>query len=670
MSKPLLIEIGFEELPAIPLLKELQNISTKFHNAIKSKGFHQQFEFFYTPRRFVFFCDNMPGVGADEEVEFFGPPVAVAFKDSTPTKAYDSFLSKNSLAQEDVKTAQKDGKECLYASKTKTGAMLSDVIESVLNDFLGSLVFGKSMLWGSRSDGFIRPIRWLVVMHGDEVLPAVVYDVASSNSTFGHRQHSFEPLSIANAKSLPSVLSSSGVEMMQDVRKNLVLEQIDFLEKQHLVSVEVDSALLAEVVAITENPTVLLGYYEPEFLQVAPEIIITSMKENQRYFPVFKDGKLYNAFVVVSNAKCDDFTSVVKGNERVLKARLSDALFFWNNDLSKRLTPELLKNIVFVNGLGSVYDKSMREAEIAEGLGKLWGLKNLEDIKSAMHLSKADLVTEAVGEFGELQGVMGRYYAKNDGYSSEIATAIEEHYLPKGEDSSLPSSLFSATCAIASKLDSIMALFSIGMIPTGSKDPLALRRAAYGIVRVVLEFNLNFSIRQVVLQFSSLYKTFDLSTVEEFMLDRVYQLFTLINPSIVKAVIDSGERDILALAEKIEALDVVSKREGFRENFSTFKRVANISKDVIVSESSVVRIELFENEHEKKLYDKFSSIGDAGSYFDTLNSLFGLKSELDAFFENCMVNAEDLKVRDNRKTLVGLIYASFRKIADIKEIAF
>jgi glycyl-tRNA synthetase beta chain len=363
--------------------------------------------------------------------------------------------------------------------------------------------------------------------------------------------------------------------------------------------------------------------------------------------------------------------AVIKGNERVLKARLSDALFFWENDLAKRLNPEPLKNIVFAHGLGSVYDKSMREAEIAQELGVSWGVKNIEDIKTAMHLAKADLLSDVVGEFGELQGIIGRYYAKNDGYSDEIATAIMEHYLPKGEDSQLPSSIFSATCAIASKFDSMLALFSVNMIPTGSKDPFALRRAGFGIIRIAMEFNLSFDISVIIKKFSHLYKPFDTSKLEEFLLDRIYQLFGEINSSIVSSVIASGDRDIISIAKKVEALDILSKRDGFRDNFSTFKRVANISKDFDIGAIGTVDTTVFENHFERALYEKFENCkNQSGSYFDELHRLFDLKHELDLFFDNCMVNADDLKIRENRKNLIAGIYNSFRKIADIKEISF
>jgi len=671
MSKPLLIEIGFEELPAIPLLGELPNISTKFHNSLKSKGFLAKFDFFYTPRRFVFFSTDVAENGIDEEVEFFGPPLTVAYKDTVPTKAYESFLVKNSLTADDVKTIQKDGKECLYAKKLKKGDSLEASIGLVLQEFLDSLVFGKTMLWASRSDGFIRPIRWLVTLYGSDILQAEVFGVSSKNETYGHRQYSFDAIRFDDFATYFRVIKDAGVEINQDLRRERVLAEIGEIENKNGIVIEIDHDLLAEVVAITENPKALLGSFDAEFLQVAPEIIITSMRENQRYFPVFKDGKLFNGFVVVSNAVSDDFTRVVKGNERVLRARLSDALFFWKNDLARRLNPDPLKNIVFVNGAGSVYDKCMREADIAVELGNLWGIKNIEDLKTAMHLSKADLVTDAVGEFGELQGVIGKYYAKNDGYSDEIATAIMEHYLPKGEDSELPSSIFSATAAIASKLDSIMALFSLGMIPSGSKDPFALRRAGFGIVRIVIEFNLNFNIAQVVSRFKSFYREFDSLKVESFLVDRVYQLFSEVNPSIITAVIASGERDILAIAEKVEALSILSRRDGFRENFSTFKRVANISKDFDLNSVGSVDESLFENEYENELFIEFkNAIGNQGSYYDELHALFGLKIKLDSFFDNCMVNADDPKIRENRKNLVSTIYVAFRKIADIKEIAF
>lgn len=439
---------------------------------------------------------------------------------------------------------------------------------------------------------------------------------------------------------------------------------------------------MAEVVAITEYPKALMGSFEERFLRLPPEVIITSMKENQRYFPVFKDGKLSNHFIVVSNAISDDYELIVKGNEKVLRARLSDALFFLDNDLKNGLSFEGLKDLVYLDGLGSVFDKELREKQIASFLAKKYHALLKEQnptmesakletlINRAILLSKSDLLSEMVYEFTELQGLMGYYYAKAFNEEEVVCMALKEQYLPKSEESDLPSSLFSSIIALSYKLDSLIALFSINKIPTGTKDPYALRRAVNGVIKIVLDQNIAFDIKEDLKALSSHYKPFELDILESFFLERIYQFFD-VNPSIVKAVISSGERDIVKLSAKIKALSSVVLGEDFKEAFSTFKRIANIIKSLDMQEKMEVDVTLFETAYETQLFNAFSGVIEVEyqSFEENLDALFGLKPHIDAFFDNVMVNTEVLHVRKNRQNLIASIYNAFKAIADIKEIS-
>ncbi|MCD8213991.1 MAG: glycine--tRNA ligase subunit beta, partial [Campylobacter sp.] len=456
-------------------------------------------------------------------------------------------------------------------------------------------------------------------------------------------------------------------------RRSIILSQFEAISFKNGVKIEIDEALLDEVVAITEYPTALLGEFEAEFLEVPSEAIITSMKENQRYFPVFKNDKLSNHFIVVTNAITDNYELIIKGNEKVLRARLSDAMFFWRSDLKAELDPKKLKNITYLKELGTLYEKELRELEAAKILSKLFDerLKNEVGadfemlLERAVMLSKVDLTTQMVYEFTELQGVMGAYYAHAKGKKDAVVTAIREQYLPDGEDALCPSSVFSSIVALANKFDTMIGLFSIGKIPSGTKDPYALRRAASGVIKIVIAHGFKFDISSVLKTLAKNYKEFDVEALEKFILDRIYTFFDT-NVSIIKACINSGKRDILELIKAIRALDKISNEPNFRENFSTFKRLANIIKDENVG---AVDESLLNLPQEKALNASFKALNNSQSYEARLKELFGLKSEIDAFFDNVMINVDDPKIRANRIALIGQIYKEFLKIADIKEIS-
>ncbi|WP_457745840.1 glycine--tRNA ligase subunit beta [Sulfurimonas sp.] len=672
MLKTLLIEIGVEELPAVPLLKELKNIQKKYADILQENALLSEFEFYYTPRRLVLWHREFKSSQEDSVEEFFGAPLSVAYKDSKPTKAAEGFAKKCGVSLDELSTIEKGGKEVLYYKKDVKGKPSAELLPSIIEQWIKSLDFGKSMRWGSLDESFIRPIRWINILLGDAVVPMSLYGVESAKTTRVHRIANFNAVKIKNTKDYFDTLQSGGVTLYQQQREEKILSDIEKIQKKHGVTVEIDKELFKEVVAITENPTALLGTFDEKFLELPPEVIITSMKEHQRYFPVFKNEKLLNKFVVVSNALTDDFSEVISGNERVLRPRLADGLFFWENDLKAGLKTDGLQKVAFFKGLGSVADKIKRETQIANTLYNSYKIDaSKDDLNKAMSLAKADLMSEMVYEFTELQGLMGYYYALKAGENEAVALAIKEQYLPEGEESELPSTPLSAIVAMSMKLDTLLALFSINQIPTGSRDPFALRRAVNGIIRIVNEYKFEFDIQKDMSKLAKNYDgEIDLDKLESFILERIKRYYK-VNPSIIEAVLASGERELLALGQKIQALNNLVTSEGFDEVSSTFKRVANITKDLDLNTKLTVEKTLLKEEAEKKLYEKYQNTiaKKYNSYEEELDALLSLKPELDTFFENVMVNAEDEALRNNRKALVASIYKSILNIADIKEVS-
>ena len=537
------------------------------------------------------------------------------------------------------------------------------------------------MGWGSSDESFVRTIRWVNVMLGENVVDLELFGVASKAHTHVHRISNFESKPVDSIHHYFDLLKEGSVTLFPQERREHILSSFAKLEIEHGITIEIDEDLLDEVVAITEHPTPLLGSFDASFLQLPPEVIITSMKEHQRYFPVFKNGKLINAFVVVSNALCDDFSKVIEGNERVLRPRLSDGLFFYNNDLKKGLSANGLEKVVFMKGLGTLTDKIGREKEIATAL---WHDCFTHDIMldkpslvRAMDLAKADLTSEMVYEFTELQGLMGSYYFKElfPNENSIIGEAIKEQYAFSGEDISSP---FSAVVNIAIKLDTLIGMFSIGEIPTGSRDPFALRRAVNGIINIALKYKIPLDISELIGRenIKSLYPTKleYKKNIESFIMERLAGVYPNINSSIIHAVVSKDaniELDILAIDKKISAVNGIASSEKFLEAFATFKRVSNILKDESMSKAFEVDASLLHEEAERHLYETASLVikDQHTTNEERLDALFGLKDLLNSFFDNVMVNAEDLKVRANRKALVGMIYQEIYAIADIKNIS-
>jgi glycyl-tRNA synthetase beta chain len=670
MLKPLLIEIAVEELPAIPFLKELSNIEKKWADILEENALMCEFEFYYTPRRLVFWHREFKVAQDDTTVEMLGAPLVIAYKDGEPTGAAIGFAKKCGVELSELSTIDKGRGEVLYYKKEQKGQESKELLNTMVNEFIAKLDFGKSMRWGSLSESFIRPIRGLSILLGDELIDGELYRVKSSKETFAHRMVSYDKFGFENASEYFDKLKENGVVLYADERKNTILAQMDELEAKHNIQIERDAELLDEVVAITEYPTALIGKFDEEFLELPDEVIVNSMKEHQRYFAVYKDGKITNNFIVVSNSYTTDFSEIIAGNEKVLRPRLADGMFFWRNDIKNGLSNEGLKNITFVEGLGSMYDKCVREDSIASELANMFDVKETELLQRAVMLSKADLLTDMVYEFTELQGLMGYYYGKLANEDELVYTALKEQYLPDGEDSELPSNKFSSIVALSNKIDNLMGLFSMGMIPTGSRDPFALRRAAAGIVKICMEHKLNLDFTSLIANTQKEYNNLDVSKLMEFFNERLFKIFNNVNPSVIKAVLASGESDILKITQKIDALNPIVNSKDFSNFSATFKRVANIIKDIDTNATLNVDDSLFEDTEETALFEAYNSVvaKDYSNYEEELDALFGLKATLDNFFDNVFVNHENEAIKTNRKNLIGLVYQAFKNIADIKEI--
>lgn len=679
-TSPLLLEIGTEELPAIPFLAELPNIKNKFQKILEAKRLNCAFDFYYTPRRLVIIAKDFPKIQNAEILEFFGPPLSIAYKDNTPTQAALGFFKKCRIEPKDTQTIEKDGKEILYCQKSAEQLPSNTLLEEIIKEFLESLNFGKTMRWGSLKESFIRPISWILCLLDSKIIPLKLYGVESKAQTYVHRNVSFEPFDINSLESYLQTLENNGVILDQNKRKDRILNAITQIEKTQNIQVEIDEELLNEVVAITEYPTALFGGFSAHFLELPAPCIITSMKVNQRYFATYKNGKLHHGFILVSNSLTENPEEIITGNVKVLRARLEDALFFYHNDLNNGFMPEKLKEVTFVEGLGSMWDKTERERLIVKALGDLFkeslqkGEQNLglafEILDQACLFSKADLMSEMVYEFTELQGIMGYYYAKALRYEERVALAIKEQYLPNSEESVLPSNLISAIIALAYKLDNLLGLFSIGKIPSGSRDPFALRRAANGVIKIILHFNLPFNLREVLQTLKNHYKDFDTTGLENFILERLDSTLEF-NPSLLRAVLATNERDLAQIFQKLTALDSALKNQDKQLLTQTFKRLANITKEVDLKGELLIKEDKLLASEEIELYKSFKQCEFSGNdYAKHLESLLALSPILERFFDKVLVNAPDEDFKNNRKHLIARIYREFLNIADIKEISF
>ncbi|GHQ41340.1 glycine--tRNA ligase beta subunit [Helicobacter pylori] len=697
-SDELLVEILVEELPAQALLNEYKEMPKKLHALFQKHALEVgNIEIFYTPRRLCLLVKDFPLLTQETKEEFFGPPVKIACNHQDKTQGLNElglgFYQKLGLKDhQHFQTAFKNNKEVLYHAKIHAKEPTKDLIMPIVLEFLEGLNFGKSMRWGNVEKSFIRPIHNICVLFNGENFNDIEvkeYGFKTKQATKAHRQEGFDFIQVDSPKAYFEVLEKNHVILDPKKREAKILQEIKELETKHRIIVEIDRDLLDEVVAITEYPSALLGEFDKAFLKLPSEIIITSMKENQRYFAAFnqksqENPTLHNGFIVVSNAINKDKQKIIAGNQKVLKARLSDAVFFYENDLKKPLDNTPLESVVFVQGLGTLKDKMEREAIIAQYLTQKYASslnmpleKALELIGRAVRIAKADLLSEVVYEFSELQGIMGYYYALKQNENELVALSVKEQYLPASENAPLPSSVFSAIVALSLKLDSLFSLFSVGKIPSGSKDPFALRRLSFGLLKIVVHYGLGFDLKadlKNLFEKVGVYQSFDLEVLEKFLLERFNNLIDC-NPSIIRSVLNTNERDIVKIIQKVKALkrflDDPKNAQKKELLFSAFKRLANINKDRNPNESSEFFISLFKESQEHALFEAFNVI--KTSAFESLDSkieaYFGLHAPLEEYFKSVLVMDKDIEIQKNRKNFLWSVYQSFLEIGDIKEIA-
>ncbi|GHR70146.1 glycine--tRNA ligase beta subunit [Helicobacter pylori] len=697
-SDELLVEILVEELPAQALLNEYKEMPKKLHALFQKHALEVgNIEIFYTPRRLCLLVKDFPLLTQETKEEFFGPPVEIACNNKDKTQGLNAlglgFYQKLGLKDhQHFQTAFKNNKEVLYHAKIHAKEPTKDLIMPIVLEFLEGLNFGKSMRWGNVEKSFIRPIHNICVLFNGENFNDIEvkeYGFKTKQATKAHRQEGFDFIQVDSPKAYFEVLEKNHVILDPKKREAKILQEIKELETKHRIIVEIDRDLLDEVVAITEYPSALLGEFDKAFLKLPSEIITTSMKENQRYFAAFNQKSqesptLHNGFIVVSNAINKDKQKIIAGNQKVLKARLSDAVFFYENDLKKPLDNAPLESVVFVQGLGTLKDKMEREAVIAQYLTQKYAPslnmpleKALELVSRAVRIAKADLLSEVVYEFSELQGIMGYYYALKQNENELVALSVKEQYLPASENAPLPSSVFSAIVALSLKLDSLFSLFSVGKIPSGSKDPFALRRLSFGLLKIVAHYGLEFDLKadlKNLFEKVGVYQSFDLEILEKFLLERFNNLIDC-NPSIIRSVLNTNERDIVKIIQKVKALkrflDDPKNAQKKELLFSAFKRLANINKDRNPNESSEFFISLFKESQEHTLFEAFNAI--KTSAFESLDSkieaYFGLHAPLEEYFKSVLVMDKDIEIQKNRKNFLWSVYQSFLEIGDIKEIA-
>lgn len=688
---PLFLEIGSEEIPAGYIDPALEAMKEQILRFMDDYRIHHGVPFITgTPRRLVLF---VPDVALSQEStvqEIIGPPYQVAFNpDGTPTKAAEGFAKSQKVRVEELQIKETPKGKYLYVVKREEGLPTKSLLAEKLPDFIAHIPFPKSMRWGSETVSFARPIRWIVALLGNEVIPFRYGDIESGRFTYGHRFMKPDPIEVfPDYERYRDDLRKAFVIVDRTERMEMIRSGIKELASTVGGQIIEDEDLLAEVTHLVEYPHPLMGRFEDKYLELPPEVPITVMKEHQRYFAVVdKTGKLMPYFITVANTIARNPEVVIKGNERVIRARLEDARFYYEEDQKIPLDQrtEQLKTVVFHSKLGTSWEKVERFTEIAKFIAETLNLQGSEKEKlfRAAYLCKADLVTGMVSEFPELQGVMGKDYALKQGEDPEVAQAIYEHYLPTRAGGDVPSGLVGAILSIADKLDTIVGCFSVGMIPTGTADPFALRRQTLGIIRIIAEKKLPISLEALIRKAIPLLRRWAtependvLNGVMNFFKGRLEHMLTSAPdspymPNAVRAALAVKLDVIPDDIKRIEALSKFVQKPDFESLATAFKRVVNIIKDEV--SEGVVRPELFQEKQEEELWKSFlvcrervKTFTAQGEYFNALEALAELKPVIDAFFDSVLVMAKEENIRQNRLALLRSIKELFEEIADFR----
>ena len=681
MTQTLLIELLTEELPP----KALNNLGNHFAQSI-AEGLEKaqlidgatQYTAYASPRRLAVSVANVKPVQADQHVVRKGVSVAAGMKDGVPTKALEGFARSCGVEIGSLKIIH-DGKQDVYAHEfTQAGQTLAALLDEIINTAIKKLPIPKVMRWGSSTHTFVRPVHGLVALHGADVVPVNVLGLDSGRQTLGHRFLSQGAIIFAQADDYAKQIAEQGKVIASFAERRAAIKAaLDKVSGSLNASVAADDALLDEVTALVEYPVVLQAEFEAHFLAVPQECLILTMQQNQKYFPLLdQNGKLMNRFLLVSNLQTADPSHIIHGNERVLRARLSDAEFFYKQDQKATLESRLpkLEHVVYHNKIGSQAQRIERLQTIAAHIAEQLGADRATAERAA-RLAKADLVTEMVGEFPELQGTMGKYYALLDGEQPEIAAAIEQHYQPRFAGDKLPESPIATAVALADKLETLVGIWGIGLIPTGDKDPYALRRAALGVLRMLMNspLSINDLLRTVAAQFpQDLLAADTVAEVADFMQARLAVLLQNdYAQDTVAAVLAQRPDRLDDLADKLQAVESFKKLPEAAALSAANKRVQNLLKKAD-AELGAVNENLLQEDAEHALFAATQALRPTvqaalakHDFQAALTALSAVKPQVDAFFDNVMVMADDAAVKQNRLNLLNELSQLMNAVADI-----
>ncbi|MBM6833883.1 glycine--tRNA ligase subunit beta [Megamonas hypermegale] len=683
MAKDLLLEIGTEEVPAHFMPGILAQLKEKAD--AKFKEMRLEFEDITTlgtPRRTALLVKNLAEKQTGASSEYKGPSVAIAFDaDGNPTKAAMGFARGKKIDVKDL--VVKDG--YVYAVSKEEGKDTAQLLPELLKNLIENLTFPKNMRWGDLDFRFVRPLRWIVALFDTDVMEFTVANVKSGRVSRGHRFLSDGDFTIAKASDYVADCEKASIIVDQNRRRDMIKEQIEKLAAQHNGHAEITEDLLEEVTYLVEYPTALCGSFEDKYLKLPKEAVITPMRDHQRYFPVLDDNNnLLPLFITVRNGGDYCLETVQHGNERVLRARLADAQFFFDEDRKHKLEDyvEKLKTVVFQEGLGTIYDKANRLEELAAFIGEKTGANDVDIAvaKRAAKLAKADLVTAMVCEFTELQGIMGREYALLDGENPAVATAIYEHYMPRFAGDVEPSTTAGRLVSLADKMDNIVATFSRGLVPTGSQDPFALRRQALGIVHTMIEADYKIPLYEVADKAMDLLNITDEAkraeiqkNLEDFFMLRLKNILSEnnIRYDIIDAVLRHVGSIADAYAKACATAEEISSGK-LNDAIQAFVRVNNISKK---AENTTINPALFTLDEEKALYETYgtveSKVHDAivkVDYVKAIEEMQALTAPINNFFDNVMVMDKDEQIKNNRLALLKNIDNLVKTIADFSKI--
>ena len=682
-----LLEIGTEEIPAsfinkiadyfkAETIKQLESKNIEF-TKILSDG---------TPRRLYLYIEGLPEKQKDSEVEMIGPPAKIAFDEKgNLTKAGMGFAKSKGLDKDSLKKVETERGEYLSGIKRTIGVPVKEILPEIINNVINNIPFPKSMRWGNKDIRFARPVHWILSIFNDDVLGVTLGDIMVGNITYGHRFMSPGIIKVSSFKEYKTKLKDAKVIVDFEERKELIRKSLDDISAKNSFVIQIDEDLLDTVANLVEFPHPILGEFPKDFLKLPKEVLVTSMKYHQKYFYVTdKDGKILNYFAGVSNTVPEDDNVVKNGFERVLNARLSDAMFFYVNDQKVPLDDrvEELKKVVYQVKLGTSYEKIERFKAVSEWLASILNPGVLETVSRAAYICKADLMTEMVYEFAELQGIMGREYAKLAGENPNVAEAVYEHYLPRFAGDDLPVTEEGAMVSIADKIDTICGCFAVNLIPTGNNDPYALRRNAIGILLIIRDKDYRIDLKELIeyslsqlpekIKFD---KESTLQKVYDFILLRFKQI--LINESVAADAFDAvagNFSDIIILEKASKALSKIKDSDEFKVISQSYKRISNILKKNNHNSTDYDE-NLFEADEERKLDEtlkKQLSVIKAKTneedFEGAIDELLHFAAPVNAFFDNVMVMADNDKVKNNRLGLLASLKSCYDVLGELSKI--